>query len=256
MTAMTSATVPASRPAARQGRALAVTRLIFVNKWSVLYLPTIILLAILAMNIVIWLLILYYSGAANLSPDAFSYSGALFYVFVYMLVVAVMAVARTFPFALGYGVTRRAFSLGAGLAFVLLSLIFSVIMIVLAAIERETGGWGFGGSMFSPVYFENDSYVIQFLMYFFGLLFFMFLGSAAAAVFVRWKATGLVAFFIICALLLIGTGALIVLLDAGDAVGNWIVTTGIFGIEAWSLVLSAIFAVVGYAILQRATPKG
>ncbi|MDB5816493.1 MAG: transporter permease [Rhizobacter sp.] len=254
MTTMTS-TVPAIRTTRRPGRVLAVTRLVFANKWTVLYLPTIILLAILAMNLTIWLLIIYYDGTAHLSKNAFSYSGALFYVYIYMLVLAVQAVARTFPFALGYGATRRAFSLGAGLAFVILALIFSVLMTGLAMIERATNGWGIHGEFFSPLYYRSDSYLAQFGMYLFGLLFCLFLGSAAAAVFVRWRATGLVVFFILIAALLLGSAALIIGNNWGAAVVRWASDAGVLGVEAWSLALTAVFAVAGYFILRRATPR-
>jgi hypothetical protein len=254
MTAMTSATLPTTRPVPPRNRVIAVTRLVFANRWTVLYLPTIILLSILALNIAIWLLVLYYSNG-HLSKNAFAYSGAIFYVFVYMLVLAVQAVARTFPFALGYGITRREFSFGAGLAFVILAIIFSAIMTALAAIERATNGWGIGGSMFSPAYYRSDSYLAQFALYLFGLLFCLFLGSAAASVFVRWRGTGLVVFFIACAVFILGAAALIIADRSGAPFAAWAAATGVLGFEAWSLILTAILAVAGYFILRRATPK-
>lgn len=254
MTTMTSATVPAIRPAAHRNRVIAVTRLIFANRWTVLYLPTIILMAIFLMNIAIWLLVIANSNG-QLKPDAFSYSGAIFYVFVYMMVLAVQAVSRTFPFALGYGVTRRNFALGAGLAFVILALVFSVLMTTGAAIEQATDGWGINGSFFEPVYYRSDSLGTQFGLYLFGLLLCLFLGAAAAAVFVRWRATGLVAFFIILAVVLLGSAWLIIANHWGASIGDWMVAAGSFGVAAWSLVLTAVFAVAGFLILRRATPR-
>ena len=255
MTTMTTSAVPASGTAPHRNRVIAVTRLIFANRWTVLYMPTIILMSIFLLNIAIWLLVLGASDG-HVSKNAFSYSGAIFYVFIYMMVLAIQAVSRTFPFALGFGVTRRNFALGAGLAFVILAVVFSVLMAILAMIEQATNGWGINAHFFAPNYYSTGGGLGQFAIYLFGLLFCLFLGAAASAVFVRWRAMGLTVFFILLAVVLVGGSALIVVAGWTRPVLDWFGTTGLIGSEAWSLVLTALFAVAGYLILRRATPKG
>ena len=252
-----SSTIAATRPKA-QNRVLAVTRLQFVNRWTMFYLPAIILGAILLLNMAIWYIVLASlpTGADVAHAEkGFQYTGAVFYIFIYMLVVAVQAISRTFPFALGFGVTRRNYYLGTALSFVVLALGFSVLLTVLSIIELATGGWGVGGHMFTPTYLTNASFGLRFVMYLCLFLFFLFVGSAIASVYVRWRAFGITAFFAIIALLLVGAIAIITLNHYWSAVGNWLATTGSVGLTAWLLVPAAIAAIAGFFVLRRATPR-
>lgn len=243
---------------APMSRIAAVTKLHFVNPWTVLAVPALILLAILLMNITIWWLILSnVDSAADRADvrDGFSYSGASLFIFVYMMVVAVQAMNLTFPFALGYGVTRREFYLGSAAAFLILSAIWAVTLTVLAAIETATDGWGLGGQMFSAVYFGDGQWYQQLFLFFVWFVFFFFVGAAVAALYVRWKANGLLLFFAAVALLLVGAVALIIRTDSWGSVVSWFVEAGTYGVAAWSLVPAVLAALAGYAILRRATPK-
>lgn len=154
----TAPTVPASF--VLNDRLLSVVRLHFVNRWSAIYLPWSILGFILLVNAAVWAII-----GATVSPEdravalaGTGWSGASFYFFVYMMVLAVQAVNTTFPFAQGYGVTRRDFYLGTAIAFGALALAYGAAFTVLAYIEEVTGGWGLGGRMFT-VYAFGDGLV-------------------------------------------------------------------------------------------------
>src|SRR5690554_4877023 len=95
-------------------RVLNVTRLHLTNKFPMMVLPLLILGFIFLVNLLIWLLIRSVAGPES-APDVtegMQFSGASSFIFVYMMVVAVQAVNLTFPFALGYSVTRRDFYLG------------------------------------------------------------------------------------------------------------------------------------------------
>ena len=238
-------------------RVLAVVKLQFTNPWGVLILPWLILIAILVMNIAIWWII-FTSAATDADRadirEGLLYGGAGSYIFVYMLVVAVQAINGYFPFALGYGVTRRNYYLGVALFFVIIAVIFTVGMSILGAIEEATGGWGMGGRMFTAAYF-GENWVERGFIYFTLLLFFFFVGSTVAAIYVRYRATGMTFFWLALSLALIVVGALITLTQSWGAVGGWFAATGLVGSYAWSLVLTAIAAVSGYAVLRRATPK-
>jgi hypothetical protein len=239
-------------------RTLAVTRLHFVNPWTILVVPALILLVILLANITIWWLILSSVDTTADREDVragFGYSGASFFIFVYMMVVAVQAVNLTFPFALGYGVTRREFSLGSSLAFVLMSAIWAVTLTVLATLEEATNGWGVSGRMFSAIYFGEGEWYQQLFLFFVTFLFFFFVGSGVAALYVRWKTNGLLIFFALLAVLLVGSLAVIIRTDSWGSVFDWFINTGAYGVAALSLIPAAIAALGGYAVLLRATPK-
>lgn len=253
---MTTATSPVRRPASAGGRILNVVRLHLTNPWTVIILPWLILGIILIGNIAIWWLIM-----SNISPDdradareGLGYSGASTYIFVYIMVVAVQAIAVSFPFALGYGVTRRDYYIGTALTFVGLSAMFSIGMTILGLIEEATDGWGLGGRMFTTVYY-GDSWPQRLFIYFTAFLFFFSVGMAAASIWVRWKANGLVAFFVGLGVVLIGGAALLTLTASWPAFGAFFANAGFVGSFAWSLVISALAAIGGYFVLRRATPK-
>lgn len=238
------------------GRILNVVRLHIGNPYTAIVLPWIILGIVLAINLAIWLLIAIgtHGRDALNAQVGFSYSGSSFYIAVYMMIVAVQAVSTTFPFALSYGATRRDYWLGTSLTFVLLSAFYAVGFTILGVIERATNGWGLGGRMFTPIYF-GDNWWQRLLICFFGLLFFFFIGSSLAAVWVRWKVTGMVVFFTALAVLVLG-GVTALTLTA-SWIGFWeaLAAAGPLGIASWLLVPAAIGAVVGYFILRRATPR-
>jgi hypothetical protein len=251
---MTTATVNA--PANASQRILNVVRLHLANPWTTITFPWMILGVILAGNLVIWWLIF-----TNAQPEdrvdissRLQYSGASLFIFVYMMVVAVQAMSITFQFALGYSVTRRDFYLGSALTFVLLSAMYAIGLSALAWIEEATGGWGMGGRMFTPVYFGSD-WLQRLFVFFVLFLFFFFVGSAVAGVWVRWKSNGLVAFFVALGAVLIGGGALLTVTTSWNTIGNFLAGAGLIGSYAWSLVITAIAGITGFFILRKATPR-
>ena len=105
-----------------RGRIAAVVKLHFTNPWNAIYLPWLIMGAIIVLNVLIWWLIFSAAespAAQNEIREGMQYSGAATYFFVYMLVVAVQSVNSYFPVALSYGATRRNYYLGASASFVL-----------------------------------------------------------------------------------------------------------------------------------------
>lgn len=191
-------------------RILNVTRLHLTNRFPIMVLPLLILAFIFLVNYIIWWLLLgAMDGPGGLETlDGISFSGASSFIFIYMLVVAVQAVNLTFPFALGFSVTRRDFYLGSCVAFVLLSAYYAAIMTVMAVMERLTNGWGLGGSMFDVVYFREENPLLQFVLFLLIFLFFFFIGAATASVYVRWRANGMYVFFACLILLVVGAVAL------------------------------------------------
>lgn len=245
-------------PAGALARIWAVVKLNLANPWTAIILPWIILGVIFAANLAIWLIINRAVGDAADRADAaegFGWSGASLYIFVYMMVVAVQTVNLTFPFAQGYGVTRRDFYLGTALTFVLLAAMYSVGLSILAAIEEATGGWGLDGRMFTAIYFGDGAWYERLWIYFVLFLFFFFVGAVAAAIYVRWKANGMIAFFLGLGLLLIGIAALFTYTGTWPLFAEFFAVSGWLGSYTWSLVPTAIAAIAGFFVLRRATPK-
>lgn len=256
MSAITTTTAPRSL-----GRRIAnVVRLHLANPFTILGTPVIVLGLIFAVNWMIWWIV---RTAAPTNPQSvadvsagFQYSGATLWIFVYMMVVAIMAMNLTFSFALGFSSTRRDFLLGTGLTFVALAMLYAIAYIVLAAVETWTGGWGVGGAMFNSIYFGIDSPWWLRLFHVFALfLFFFAAGSAFGSMYVRWKARGLILFFSLLSIAIMGGVALITVSDSWSGVGDFFVAAGFTGTYALSLVISLIAGVAAYLILRRATPR-
>lgn len=250
-------TITVGAPATPARRILNVVRLHFTNPWTTIILPWIILGCIFVANLAIWALVLAAAGSESSQADVrdgLQYSGSTFYIFVYMLVVAVQAISITFPFALGYGVTRRDFYLGSALTFVILSAAYSVALTAISMIEDATDGWGLGGRMFTAVYFGQNP-AERLLIFFLAFVFFFFVGAAAASVWVRWKVTGIATFFISIGLIVVALIALVSLTQSWAIVGGFFSTAGLIGSLLWSVVITGLAAVTGYAILRKATPR-
>ena len=255
---MTTTTLTmASRANGPLTRIANVAKLHFTNKWNLLVLPWLILGLIFLVNYLIWWIVRTANG--NETPRGLTqgtqYSGATFYIFVYMLVLAIQAVTLTFSFALSYSVTRRDYYLGTSAAFILVCVMYATGMTILASIEDATGGWGLGGHIFRTIYVGDGDWWTSFFVYFVGLMFFIFVGTLYGTVYMRWRLNGTVALGALMALAAVGAVALITFTDGWPAVGAWFVASGPVGVAAWLLVPAAIIGVLGFFILRRATPK-
>jgi hypothetical protein len=251
---------PTTAAASGGSRVTAVMKLHLVNRFSVFAIPWMILGFVLLVNLIIWWIIVSSTNdpaAVADAQDGLQYSGATFYIFVYMMVLGIQGVALTFPFALGLSVTRRDFWLGSALGFGVLAALYSAGMTALAVIERVTNGWGLGGRMFTAVYFgaADEAWWMRFLIFFVIFLFFFFVGSAIATIYLRWRVNGMLVFFAGLALVLVGLLAIVVFTDSWPAVGAWFVQNGPVGVVFWSLVPTALAALTGFVLLRRATPK-
>lgn len=234
-----------------------VVRLNLVNKWSTIWIPVMIMGFIWLVNFLIWWIIWASTAPADRAKafEGTQWSGGASYLFVYMLVVGIQVISMTFPFALGYSVTRRDFYLGSALTFLLLAAGYSIGFTVLSEIEEATGGWGFGGHLFTSIYFGDGGFLSRWFIVFAAMLFFFFVGSVSGTLYMRWRMNGVLVAGAVLVLLLVGAVALIGLTSSWPAVGAWFVAMGPTGIAAWLLLPAAVAALAGYVVIRRATPK-
>ncbi|WP_285113806.1 hypothetical protein [Leifsonia sp. fls2-241-R2A-40a] len=256
MTAATPAPTLIAAPAAGQ-RIWRVVRLNVVNKWSVIWIPVLIMSFIWLVNWLIWWIIWAATAPADRAEamDGTQWSGAAFYIFVYMLVIGIQVISATFSFALGYSATRRDFALGSGLTFLLLAAGYSLGFTVLSAIEEWTNGWGLGGHLFTSVYFAGANFGERLFIAFVTMLFMFAVGAFSAALFMRWRMNGILVAGAVLALVLVGAVALITFTQSWPAVGEWFAASGPVGVATWLLIPTALAAVAGYLVLGRATPR-
>ncbi len=239
-------------------RLLRIVRMHFVNPWTTIGIPLIALCVIFAANLAIWAIIAASASPADLSDaqDGLQYSGATGYLFFYMAVVAIQAITRTFPFATGFGATRRDFFLGTALSFVALSVGYGALLTALGYLESATGGWGLGGRMFTAVYFGDGPWYQKLFVFVGGMLFFFFLGALGAILHLRWRATGLLAAGGVIVVATVGAIALLVATNGWNFLGDWIVTATPVDVVTWMLAATLLAAIIGFLVLRRATPRG
>ncbi|MHC0036416.1 hypothetical protein [Pseudoneobacillus sp. C159] len=74
-----------------------VLKMYLRDKWAWFFIPTIILTSVFILNFIVSLFI---------SNDEKFYTGGISYIFVYMLVMGIIVVTQTFPYAIGMSVRR------------------------------------------------------------------------------------------------------------------------------------------------------
>ncbi len=232
-----------------------VVRLHVANPAPTLVVPWLITAAIFLITLAIWGIVTQAAGAGNIEEGAFTYNGGISWIFFFMTVVAIQAMNLTFRFALGFSVTRRDFYLGSALYFVLLSLMYATGFTVMAALETATNGWGVEGRFFSPFVLQDAPLVTVWFVFVMGIALFLFLGSAVATVWVRWRAYGLYAFFIGLAVVLVGGAWLVTTAARWPDVGRFFTENSLAALAAWTLPVTLVSALVGFFILRRATPR-
>ncbi len=249
----TGATAPLSttaRPLAT--RILTIVRLLFANPSTAIWTPLSILGFILLMNIAIFAIL-----RANLPEDGetANVNGGAFFIYVYMLVVAVMTINQAFPLSLGYGSTRRDFLLGFGVFAVILTIGYSIVLATAAMVESWTNGGGVGLNFFASGTLWQAEWWQAFLFSVLAFLLFFGIGAATASVYVRWRATGMYVFWGVVVVVVLGGAALATWLEAWGQVGEFFAWAGVLGSAAWSLIITALCALAAWLILRRATPS-
>ncbi len=227
-----------------------VVRLHLVNRWTYVVLPWVILGSAFALTLAIWM-ILRSVGVAGAGLT----SGAASSIIIYLMVAAIMSINLSFPFALGFSVTRREFYVGTALTFTLIAAGNAVALSMLAALEQASNGWWLGGQLFTAAWGGGGSPLEHFFVYFTAQLFFCFVGAAIATIYMRWRINGMVVFWVGGGVAAVGAFALVTYTNGWPAIGLWLLESGMNGVAAWSLLVTAVAGLAGYAVLRRATPK-
>jgi hypothetical protein len=255
MTTITA--TPVLTPPPAFARIWNIVKLHMVNRQTYLGIPWIITGGAWVVSMLIALIIGFATGPedAAKATEGMTNSWAVFSPLWYMCAVAVLAISQSFPFALGFGVTRRDFYLGTSLLFLLTSVGNAIAFSTLVEIERATNGWGIGGVMFDALFFQGQSWIANVFLFSVIQLAIFFIGACIATIYMRWRTMGMLVFWLVLAFVLVGSVALITLTYSWPAVGGWFASQGVVGGFAWGLIPIVGAAAAGYFILRRATPR-
>ena len=197
-----------------------IVRLHAVNPSIFFLVPAMVLGGAWAITMVIALILL--GSGVPMESTGFEYSWAVLSPQWYLIVVGVQAVSYTFPFALGFGATRRDYWLGTGLMFVLASLLYAVVIATLLVIERATGGWGIGAGMFDALWYVGADWFTAFYTTFALQLLVLFIGAGVTTVFMRWRMKGMLTLAFGGMAVILGIIAVLTFTESWASVGEWL----------------------------------
>ncbi|MDQ4119255.1 MAG: hypothetical protein M3235_20190 [Actinomycetota bacterium] len=241
---MTTATTPARH------RVLTAARLNTVGAGLRVSIPWLVAGAAFLINLLIFGLV-----RANTDDGDPGVTGALAALYFTAAAAHLQTMTQTFPFALSLGITRRSFYLGAGLVLLAETLLHSVLLTVLLAVEQATGGWGLDLRFFGVGFLVQSGPVAQVAAYGAPLLALGLLGMMIGTLFKRWGQIGLYAAGIGTTLVLGGLVALVTWQQWWGPVGTFFTTTPTLQLTAlYPLVIAVLAGFGGYLLVRRATP--
>ena len=249
------ATVPIARTEARSRvhEIWRIVRLHTVNPSIFFGVPWLILGGAWAVTMVIALIL----RGAGIPPelDGFRYSWAVLSPQWYLIVVGVQAIAYTFSFALGFGATRRDFWLGTSVMFVFVSLEMAAAIATLVQIEKATDGWWIGAGMFDALWYGQSGWLTDFYTTFVLQLLVLFIGASITTIYMRWRIRGMMILLFSAVALVLALVATLTFTESWVAVFDWFASIGILGVFTVLLAKALAWAVAGYFVIRRATPR-
>ncbi|MGO4110812.1 hypothetical protein [Paenibacillus sp. YAF4_2] len=201
---------------------------------------------ILASSFIVNLIIGYGSGVEI-------YTGGLSSIFIYMLVLGIIVMPQTFPFAISFSVRRIDYFIGTVLNVLLSSLVWTLILMLLSGIEEATNYWGVQLHFFSLPFLSDGNIAQEFLTDFVLLLTLFLSGLLIGSIFRKFRAIGL---FITSLAAMVVTTILVVLStlnDWWDPIWNWLKDITAFELSLWFLPFALCFAIISYLLIRRST---
>jgi hypothetical protein len=223
-----------------------VARYHLVQRFNYLILPWLILVFVFGVDVVI----------LALTPAGHSshrYVGGLASIFVIVFILGLQSVARSLPFGLALGLSRRSYYLGTALLAVGLAAVAGMVITLGQAIERATGGWGLDMGFFRVPYILNGPWYLTLLTCFVALTLLFVYGMWFGLVYRRWSLVGLFAFLAaqITVLLL---GAVAATWTHGwHQVGHFFTALSASGLTGLLAALAAVLLVGGFSTMRRLT---
>ncbi|MBB6675198.1 hypothetical protein [Cohnella nanjingensis] len=220
-----------------------VIRLHMKDKMNWLVTPWIVVLCSFAVNLVI-----------SQFMEADLYTGGVASLYIYMLVIGIVTLTHTFPFAIGFNVRRKDYFWGTLVAAGGASLYSAVILTLLSYVEYDlTDGWGSGLNFFHLPYLSDGSLFVQLVVSFLLILNLFYTGFFITGIFKRFGRAGLFTFAI--ALLILGTVFSFIMTQQEWWVNviDWFNAHTMFEFTLWTLPVTVVFMLLSYAMLRRAT---
>jgi hypothetical protein len=173
-------------------------------------------------------------------------------IYAVFFIVGASTVARSLPFGLALGLSRRSYYLGTVLLALTLTAVDGLLLAGLQEIERATGGWGLGMFFFRVQYILDGPWFLTWLTSFVALTLVFVYGMWWGLVYLRWRRMGIRVFIVAQILALLAVGLTADRFAAWPNIGRFftdLTATGLTGVLA---AAAAALLVGGYVTIRRA----
>jgi hypothetical protein len=177
--------------------------------------------------------------------------GGLGSIFVLGFALGVQSVARSLPFGLALGLSRRSYYLGTALLAVGFAAIVGVVIVVGQAIERATGGWGVGMGFFRVPYILDGPWYLTWLTSFVALTLLFVYGMWYGLVFRRWSLVGLVVFAAAQTTVLVIAALAATWSHAWHHLGHFFTALTAAGLTGLLAALAVVLVAGGFTTMRR-----
>lgn len=255
MTAVMEQTIVRAEPRSRFNEVWRVVRLHAVTPSVFFGIPWIIIGGAWLVMVLIGIIAGGAGADTEKMGEGMRYSWAVLSPQWYLVVVGVQAIGMTLSFALGFGATRRDFWLGTSIMFGIVSLLNAIAIATLVQLEKATDGWWLDVAMFDALWYGQDGWLVDFYTTLALQLLVLFIGASLTTVYLRWRMRGMMAVSSAAIVIALGSVAVVTLTGSWPAVVEWFAGIGVVGAFTLVLAFAAVFAVVGYVVIRRATPR-
>lgn len=233
---------PADGAPAAGSRILNVVRLQFVNRYTFLWIPLLIIVSAVLISLAIYWMV---------AADSPMYGGGGQAPLWYYLVAGVQAMSLTFPFSQAMSLTRREFFLGTVLAAAISAVALATFYVILGFVEQATNGYGINGYIvYLPWLWESGwagtGAVVAALTMFFFLTGFWF-----ATIYRRAGTIAVTLVTIGLAVVLLAVIFVITRMEAWSSVLEVFMTMGPLGLAGILGGLSVVAAIASWITLRR-----
>jgi hypothetical protein len=180
-------------------------------------------------------------------------AGGLTAVVAVFFALGVQSVARSLPFALALGVSRRSYYTGTALLAVALAAVYGLALTALQAIERATAGWGVAAHIFRVPYILDGPWYLTWLTTSVVLALLFAWGMWFGIVYRRWNLPGTLAFTAAQVTVLLAAALLITWAHAWAGTGHFLTALSAAGLTGLLAALAAALLAGGYVTIHRAT---
>jgi hypothetical protein len=229
-----------------------VARYHLVRPALYLGLPWAIMAFSFAVNLAIFSLVPIHSGVPH-SNNAYHDTGAIAVIYIFFFVMGITSAAQSLPFGLALGMSRRSYYTGTALLAVTLAAADGLLLTMLQAIERATGGWGEAMHYFRVPFILIGPWYLTWLTSFVGLALLFVYGMWFSIVYRRWRMSGTLAFLAAQVTVVLAIVLLIIRTDAGPGIARFLTGLPAAGLTGLLAALAALLFAGGYATIRRVT---